>query len=88
MHLPDTINSLGCVEVCFPTYELDEAAFYATLIDLLLTATGIELADITTADLEDAVETARCNLQERTAFQPSSPLALKAIALYLAQNLE
>lgn len=87
MALAATITAVDCVPVCDTLLELDDAQFYATLIDLLLTETGLSLSTITAAQLSTAVSTARCNLQDRVVFSTSSPMKQKAIIVYLAQQL-
>jgi hypothetical protein len=87
MALQDTILALDCVRPCDTLRDLDDAAFFALLIDALSTASGIDIGDITGAQLTTAVDDALCDLQDRFVFQQTNPQVLKAVALYLAANV-
>jgi hypothetical protein len=87
MALNDTISAINCVPVCDTMRELSEAQFYSLLIDKLLTETGIDLADITAEDLATSTDAGLCDLLDRVPFYNASPKAVKAVALYLADQL-
>lgn len=87
MPIEDTITAVACVPICQSLTELDDAQFYALLIDKLATVADVDLPDITAADLVDAVEDARCGLQGRIAFSEASPQTQKAIVLHLLASL-
>jgi hypothetical protein len=87
MPIESTISALACVPFCDTLTELDDAQFYAVLIDKLATAADVDLADITAQQLTAAVETVRCDLQGRTAFSEVEPQRLKAIVLHLLAQL-
>lgn len=87
MAIATTISALDCVPVCDTQRTIGEAEFLDYLIDLLATAADIDIADLTSANLRTAVDTALCDLQGRTAFSTVSPETKRAIALYLASQV-
>jgi hypothetical protein len=87
MAVADTVSALDCVPICPETRALSDAQFFALLIDKLATEAGVDLADITQADLLEASEDGFCDLQGRVVFSTQSPETLKAIALYLVNQL-
>lgn len=87
MALADTVVALSCVPICGENRVLSDAQFFLLLIDKLATQTGIAIGDITSGDLATAVNDGLCDLEDRVAFSDASPEKLKAIALYLADQL-
>lgn len=92
MALSVTVPALDCLKPCASLTELDDAQFYAVLINLLVENSGSTLpqisAGLSTTALNDAVLTARCSLEAYGPQLPkASPQTLKALALYLAQSL-
>jgi hypothetical protein len=87
MALATTVSAVDCVPVCDTTFALSDAQFFLILIDRLATAAGVDLADITSANLNAATYDAMCDLEDRIAFYNASPEQMKAIALYLLSQV-
>jgi len=87
MALSTTIPALACVSVCDTQRVIGEQEFLDYLIDKLATAAGVSISSLTSANLRTAVDTALCDLQDRTAFSTVSPETKRAIALYLASQV-
>lgn len=87
MPIADTVSAISCVPVCLIQRTLDDPAFLDWVINALLDATDIDIADLTSADLQEANEAAFCTLQDRVVFSPASPENKKAIILYLLTQL-
>lgn len=82
MPIANTIVALGCVSPCDTLSELDDSQFFAVLINQLVEATGVSLADITAMDLMEATQAAWCEVGDRVVGDVS-PMVLKATALHL-----
>lgn len=87
MALSDTATAVNCVAVCDNARTLSESQFLLLLIDLLATEAGIDIADVTPADLKTTVDDAYCDLQDRAYLYSASPETLRALALYLANQV-
>jgi hypothetical protein len=87
MALATTVSAVDCIAVCDTTFALSDAQFYLVLIDALATAAGVDITDITSANLNAATYDAMCDLEDRIAFYNASPEQMKAIALYLVSQL-
>lgn len=84
MALSDTITAINCVNPCDAPTSLSETQFLALLINKLSTATGIDLSDITSGNLLDAVKGGLCELKDVAPAINASPETMRAIALYIA----
>lgn len=87
MAIATTVSAVDCVPVCDTTFALSDAQFFLILIDRLATAAGVDISDITSANLNEATYEAQCALEDRVAFYNASPEQMKAIALYLLSEL-
>lgn len=87
MAIGDTISALNCIVPCDTMRTLSDAQFLSVLIDRLVTASGVDIADITGPDLATAADDALCDLQDRVPFYNASPETLKAVALYLLSEV-
>lgn len=88
MALSDTITAINCVPICDTQRVLDDPAFLDWVINALLEATGIDIADLTAADLQEATELALCAMQDRVVFSTAAPESKKAIILFLLTQFE
>lgn len=88
MPISDTATAVNCLSVCDNALTLSEPQFLLLLIDYLATSAGIDLADITPSDLKTAVDDGYCLLLDRAYSFNQSPETMRAIALYLATQLE
>lgn len=87
MPLSDTISAVNCIPACPEMRAISDAQFFAYVIDRLATEAGIDLADITPGNLLDASEDLICDLQDRSVFSSVSPEVLKAITVYLVNQV-
>lgn len=87
MAIDTTLSALQCIPICDSMRELSDAQFFTLVIDKLATEAGIDLADITSGDLQEAVEDGICELEDRSAFYAASPLLLKALVLHLVNEV-
>jgi hypothetical protein len=84
MALDDTIRAIDCVRPCDTLREIDDASFYALMIDKLATNLDIPVSSLAGPDLTIAVDDAICELKERNVLPQASPQTLKAILLHYA----
>lgn len=87
MAIQATVLALDCVRPCDTLRDIDDAAFYAILIDKLAGAAGVSIGSLEGVDLTTATDEALCDLQDRFVFQQANPQVLKAIALHLVNQL-
>lgn len=84
MALQETILALDCIRPCDTLRDIDDATFYALLIDKLSDLTATPIGSITGADLTTAMNSAICEVADAHVFQQANPQVLKAILLHLA----
>lgn len=81
MALRDTITAQACVSICDTTRTVSEDDFLDYMINALSASTSTPLPDLTSSEIQDAVDTVVCAMED----VPNSPVSVEQKrAIFLA----